>query len=305
MTVNHKKVEPRCDYISRQAELGVIAAVNVPDELVHLGAIALRGQVNRLFVGVAAGEQTAQAKECAAADTRARYALVVGLGLDEQNAHAASDIDQNVRIGARELEVALLELAVAEARLVLAVVVQRVGVATHCRRHLFRLDLEVVALAVAVDLVEELHALDEHVHLVALVPADVELLLDDVLELEGAAAARKHLKGERVQLAADAQRQEHLHLVGGKADEVQVAEPVADLLRLELQVDVANARVAVGRVADEVVADRAQHLALLHLLVLGQVERLEVDQLDECAADVDAEPRKVYFESEIYGSSIF
>jgi hypothetical protein len=60
-------------------------------------------------------------------------------------------------------------------------------------------------------------------------------------------------------------------------------------------VHVANARLAVGRVAHEVVPDGAQNLALLHLLVLGQVERLEVDEFDERAAYVDAKPRKVDF----------
>ena len=125
-------------------------------------------------------------------------------------------------------------------------------------------------------------------------PADVEAFAHHRLELVGAAARREHLEREHVQLARHAQLDEQLHLRRRKANEVQIAAAFADLDRVQLHVHVAEARLAVGRVAHQIVAYGAQYVALLLLLVLAQVERLEVDELDKRAADVDAKPRKHY-----------
>jgi hypothetical protein len=120
------------------------------------------------------------------------------------------------------------------------------------------------------------------------------------LELERTTACGVHLKGECVKFARDAQLNEQLHLIGGKTNEVQVAEAFADFHWLQLQVEIAYARLAVRRVANEVVTNRAQDFALFNLLVAWQVERLEVDEFDERAADVNAKPWKILWESFLF-----
>ena len=101
--------------VAGQTEARVVAAVNVLDELVDLVAVAARSQVDGLLVRRARGEQAAQAEERAAADARARYALVLALALDEQYAHAAADVHHNVWIGVGEIVARLAEGRVAQA----------------------------------------------------------------------------------------------------------------------------------------------------------------------------------------------
>ena len=84
--------------------------------------------------------------------------------------------------------------------------------------------------------------------------------------------------------------QEGGQVVGREADEVQVPRPAAQRQVLELQVDVADARLPVRRVGGQVSADALEVLHLLLLLLRRDVLRLEVDQLHQGAADVHPEP---------------
>jgi len=79
-------------------------------------------------------------------------------------------------------------------------------------------------------------------------------------------------------------------MIGRKADEVHVAAAIAHLDRLQLKIYISYARVAVGRVANQIMANRLENLALLDKLLAGQVQRLKIRQLDQTTAHVDAKP---------------
>ena len=83
---------------------------------------------------------------------------------------------------------------------------------------------------------------------------------------------------------------EAVHGQSGEADEVQVAGAAADGQVAQLQVHVADARLAVGRVGGQVAADALQVLHLLLLLLRCDVFGLEIDQLHQRPTDVHAKP---------------
>ena len=110
-----------------------------------------------------------------------------------------------------------------------------------------------------------------HLELVALVPADLETLLDERGELEGASTCGKDLKGQRVQLASDAQLDEAFHLVRRKAYEVKIAETVAHSPGLELEMRVSDAGLAIRYVAGQIVSNGLQDVALGDLLFSREI----------------------------------
>jgi len=65
-----------------EADGGVVAAIDVADEHVHLGVVARGGEREHLVKVLAVGEQRHQAPQRAAAQARAAHALKLGLARD-------------------------------------------------------------------------------------------------------------------------------------------------------------------------------------------------------------------------------
>lgn len=85
---------------------------------------------------------------------------------------------------------------------------------------------------------------------------------------------------------------EAVHIVCGKPDEVQVALAATHDQILQLQVYIADARVAVGHIGGQVAADALQALHFLLLLFRCDVLRFKVDQLHQSASNIHAKPRE-------------
>lgn len=97
---------------------------------------------------------------------------------------------------------------------------------------------------------------------------------------------------EAGEVLAAAHLQEGRQVVRGEADEVQVARPATQRQVVQLQVHVADARLAIGRVGSQVAADALQVLHLLLLLLGCDVFRLKVHQLHQGSSDIHPEPGK-------------
>lgn len=83
-----------------------------------------------------------------------------------------------------------------------------------------------------------------------------------------------------------------VHVLRGEADEVQVAFAATHGEVLELQVHIADTRVAIGHVGGQVAADALQALDFLLLLLGCDVLGLKVNQLYQGASNIHAEPWK-------------
>lgn len=97
---------------------------------------------------------------------------------------------------------------------------------------------------------------------------------------------------EAGEVLAAAHVEEGRQVVRGEADEVQVSRPAAQRQVLQLQVDVPDASLAIGRVGGQVTADALQVLHLLLLLLGCDVFGLKVHQLHQGSSNIHPEPGK-------------
>ncbi|CAN7943062.1 unnamed protein product [Ixodes pacificus] len=246
--------------VGPQVEAGVVSAVDVPHQLVHVRAVPPLSQVDGLLKGLAAREQAAEAQEGATPQAGARDPVVLSGRVHCQDAHARANVHHQVRVWAAE-------------------VVWHLDAALHG-----------AAVIVALTAVVRLHVVDapdERVHLVKLVQAQPHLGAEVALKLVGPAARGTHRRGQAGNALGLGQLEEAWHLARWEADEVQRAFDAPYHHTVHLEVHVPLARLTVCCILLQVVLDLLQGLrgsrVILH-------RRLEVHQLHQGATNVHPEP---------------
>lgn len=86
--------------------------------------------------------------------------------------------------------------------------------------------------------------------------------------------------------------QEGWQVMSGEADKVQVARSAAQCQVLQLQVNIPDACLAIGRVGGQVAADALQILHFLLLLLGCDVFWLKIHQLHQGSSNIHTEPGK-------------